>query len=212
MTHEFLGRKVGMTQIFDEAGNRIPVTVVQAGPCTVVQKKTDETDGYTAVQLGFEDKKEKHTSKGEQGHFAKASVVPKRHLYEIRISAEDAEGLELGQELACGPIFEEVKKVDVTGKSKGRGFTGVIKRYGFKMGTASHGTHEFFRHGGAMSAGSYPGRVLPGKKMAGQHGNWNVTTSGLRLVRVDAEKNLLFIRGAVPGANNGLVRVRPSSR
>jgi large subunit ribosomal protein L3 len=208
---ELVGRKLGMTQIFDDRGDRIPVTVVRAGPCTVVQKKTPEADGYSALQLGFEDRKEKHTTRPMQGHFGKATTSAKRVLYEVRVSPEELEGFELGQDLDCSS-FEEGQIVDVSGTSKGRGFTGVIKRWGFSKHSQTHGTHEFFRHGGAISAGAYPGKVLRGKKMAGHYGNERVTTQGLRIVKVDAEKNLLFIRGAVPGHTDGIVRVRPTVR
>ena len=208
---ELVGRKLGMTQIFADNGDRIPVTIVRAGPCTVVQKKTQETDGYSALQLGFEDRKEKRTTRAMRGHFGKASTPPKRVLYEVRVSPEELEGFELGQALDCSS-FEEGQRVDVSGTSKGRGFTGVVKRWGFKKHSQTHGTHEFFRHGGAISAGAYPGRVLPGKKMAGQYGNERVTTQDLRIVKVDAERNLLFIRGAVPGHRDGIVRVRPTVR
>jgi large subunit ribosomal protein L3 len=209
MALELLGRKLGMTQIFTEKGDRIPVTVVQTGPCTVVQKKDLERDGYCAVQLGFEDRKEKHTSRPLLGHFRKAEVPPKRVLYEVRMEPGEAEGLEIGQELRLEGNFEAGQQVDVTGQSKGRGFTGVIRRWNFSAQGRSHGTHEFQRHGGAISAGSYPGRVFKGKKMAGQHGNARVTVSNLHVARIDAERNLLFLKGAVPGHRNGLVRVRP---
>jgi large subunit ribosomal protein L3 len=208
---ELVGRKLGMTQIFDETGDRIAVTVVRTSPCTVVQKKTQEKDGYSALQLGFEERKEKHTTKPLRGHFEKASVSPKRVLYEVRVSAEELEGFELGQSLDCSS-FEEGQMVDVSGTSKGRGFTGVIKRWGFSKHSQTHGTHEFFRHGGAISAGASPGKVLRGKKMAGHYGNERVTTQGLRIVRVDPERHLLFIRGAIPGHRDGVVRVRPSAR
>ncbi len=212
MALELLGRKLGMTQIFLENGDRVPVTVVEAGPCVVVAKKTAERDGYSAVQLGFEDKKEKHTSKPLLGHFQKSELSPKRFLFEVRLSPEEAEPLEVGQEIRCGETFESVKKVDVSGLTKGRGFTGVVKRWRFKTARQTHGTHESFRHGGALSAGTYPGRIPRGKKMAGQYGHERVTTLGLRVEKVDAERNLLFIRGGVPGHRNGLVRVRPSVR
>lgn len=212
MSLEFVGRKLGMAQIFNEDGDRVPVTVISAGPCVVVQKKTPEKDGYTAVQLGFEDRKDKHTSKAAAGHFAKAGVSPRRVLYEVRLSNEEAEALEPGQELACGSVFEGVSKVDVAGISKGRGFTGVIKRWNFAMPKSTHGTHEFHRHGGAMGAGTYPGRVVKGKKMAGQYGRERVTTLGLRVEKLDAEQGLLFVRGSVPGHRQGLVRVRASTR
>ncbi len=204
---EIVGRKLGMTQIFTETGDRVPVTVVQAGPCTVVQKKSADKDGYTAVQLGFEDLKEKHSNKAMLGHFKGAGVEAKRVLYEVRLSEAELGELEVGQAIGCA-IFEEGQKVDLTGTTKGRGFTGVIKRWNFKTSRQTHGTHEFFRHGGAMGAGTYPGRVLPGKKMAGQYGNERVTTRKLQVARIDADKNLLFIRGAVPGSRNGLVRIR----
>ncbi len=212
MALELLGRKLGMTQIFLDNGDRVPVTVIQAGPCVVVEKKTPERDGYSAVQLGFEDKKEKHTSKAMLGHFGKSGVTPKRVLFEVRLPPGEVEPLEVGQEIRCGETFESVKKVDVSGLTKGRGFTGVVKRWRFKTSRQTHGTHESFRHGGALSAGTYPGRIPRGKKMAGQYGHERVTTLGLRVVRVDAERNLLFIRGGIPGHRNGLVRVRPSNR
>ena len=210
MSFEILGRKLGMTQIFREDGDRVPVTVVRAGPCTVVQKKTAESDGYSAVQLGFEDRKEKHTSKPLLGHFAKSGSGPKRFLYEVRLSEEELAELELGQEITCAGSFEQGQAVDVHGVSKGRGFAGVVKRHHYTTHGATHGTHEFFRHGGAMSAGTYPGRILPGKKMAGHMGAARVTQLGLRIERIDPERNLIFLTGAIPGHKNGLVRIRPA--
>ena len=210
MSLEILGRKLGMTQVFRESGDRVPVTVLRAGPCTVVQKKTAESDGYSAVQLGFEERKEKHTSKPQMGHFAKSGGSPKRFLYEVRLSEQDLAELELGQEITCAESFEAGQKVDVRGVSKGRGFAGVVKRHHYSMHSSTHGTHEFFRHGGAMSAGTYPGRILPGKKMAGHLGDARVTQLGLRIERIDAERNLVFVTGAVPGHKNGLVRIRAS--
>jgi large subunit ribosomal protein L3 len=212
MDLELLGRKLGMTQVFTDDGDRIPVTVVQAGPCVVVQKKTLEKDGYSALQLGYEDRKDKHTTKPMLGHFSRAGVSPKHFLFEVPLNPENLEVFEIGQEVRCGETFEAGKKVDVMGVSKGRGFSGVVKRWGFQTHGASHGTHEFFRHGGALSAGTYPGRVFRGKKMAGQYGNKRVTTLGLSLVKIDPERNLLFIRGGIPGHRNGLVRVRKSVR
>ena len=211
MSLELLGRKLGTTQIFNEAGDRVAVTVIEAGPCVVVQKKTVERDGYSAVQLGFEDMKEKHAGKALAGHFRVAGVPLKRVLYEVRLPAEEVEALEVGQAISADQ-FAEVAKVDVSGTSKGRGFAGVIKRHGFGRAKSTHGTHEFFRHGGAMSAGTYPGRVIPGKKMAGHMGAEAVTQIGLGLEKVDAERNLLFVRGAVPGHRHALVRVRRSTR
>ena len=210
MSLDLLGRKLGTTQLFNDSGDRVPVTVIEAGPCVVVQKKTAKRDGYSAVQLGFEERKEKHTSKGAAGHFAVASVSPKRFLYEVRVSPEELEALEVGQEIRVDS-FSDVPKVDVTGTSKGRGFSGVIRRHHFGRAKMTHGTHEFFRHGGSQGAGTYPGRVIKGKKMAGQHGNKRVTTVGLTVAKLDADKNLLFIRGAVPGHRGGLVRVRVST-
>lgn len=208
---ELLGRKLGMTQIFNDAGDRVPVTVIETGPCVVVQKKTVDSDGYDAVQLGFEEQKAKHTNKAQGGHFARAGVSPRRFVYEVRLPADQVEALELGQEIKAD-TFAEVKKVDVLGTSKGRGFAGVIKRHGFSRSKMTHGTHEFFRHGGALSAGTYPGRVTKGKKMAGHMGDKRTTQLGLRVEKVDPEKNLLFVRGAVPGHRRGLVRVRVSNR
>jgi len=211
MSLELMGRKLGMTQIFNAAGDRVPVTVLRAGPCTVVQKKTPESDGYGAVQLGFEERKLKHVSRPLQGHFARAGASPKRVLFEVRLEGEALDALEVGGQVDLS-AFDRVRRVDVTGRSKGRGFAGVIKRHGFAMASKSHGTHEFFRHGGAMSAGTYPGRVIKGKKMAGHMGDEQVTTLGLRVEKIDAERNLIYVRGAVPGHNNALVRIRPAVR
>lgn len=212
MSLDFLGRKLGMSQIFTEQGERVPVTVLRVGPCVVVQKKTADSEGYSAVQLGYEECKPKHTSKPMAGHFQKAGVSPRRYLFEVRVPAEAVSELEIGQELRCAENFEVGARVDVSGVTKGRGFTGVIRRWGFKTSVSTHGTHEFFRHGGALSAGTYPGRIPRGKKMAGHYGNENVTVSGLAIERVDAERNLLFLRGGVPGHTNGLVRIRASTR
>ncbi len=212
MALELLGRKLGMTQIFAAGGDCIPVTVIRTGPCTVVQKKTGETDGYVAVQLGFEVAKPKHITRARKGHLDKAGVPLRRFLYEVRVSPEDLDGLEVGQEIGCAESFEEGQQIDVTGTTKGRGFTGVIKRWGYKIQKSTHGTHEFFRHGGAQGAGTYPGRIWPGKKMAGQYGNERSTVRNLRIVRIDPERNLLFVRGAVPGHRNGLLRLRSAIR
>ena len=209
---ELLGRKLGMSQIFTDSGDRIPVAVIQAGPCTVVRKEEPGADGRCAVQLGFEERKEKHTTRPLLGHFKKAGVTPKRFLYEIRIPAVEAEALEVGQEIGLEGNFEEGQRIDVTGRTKGRGFSGVIRRWHFSALGRSHGTHEFQRHGGAISAGTYPGRILKGKHMAGQHGNARRTTLNLRVERIDAENGLLFVRGAVPGHRNGLVRIRSAVR
>ena len=209
MTVELLCRKIGMTQIFEESGEAIPVTVLDASPNLVIQKKSEETDGYTALQLGFEDRRPAGIGKAQQGHFKKASVAPKRHLAESRVSAKEAEAYEVGQEIKV-EIFEKGQRVDVTGNSKGRGTAGVVKRHGFAVKRRTHGTHESHRHGGAIGAGSYPGRVFKGMKMPGRMGNAQVTTINVEVARVDAERGLLFVNGAVPGHNNAIVRVRQS--
>jgi len=198
-----------MTQIFEETGEAIPVTVLDATPNRVVQKKSDDKEGYSALQLGFGECRPTRTSKGRQGHFQKAGVAPLRHLAESRISAEAAAGYEVGQEVRV-EIFEKGQRVDAIGITKGRGTTGVVKRHGFAVKRRTHGTHEAFRHAGAIGAGSYPGRVFKGMKMAGRMGNERSTSLNLEVVRVDAERDLLFVSGAVPGHPNAIVRIRPS--
>jgi len=209
MSLELIGRKLGMTQIFTEAGDRVPVTVIQAGPCTIVQKKSEATDGYTALQLGFADKKAKHTPKAMQGHFAKGKSAPKRVLVEVPVEAKELETYELGQEVTCQG-YEPGQRVDVIGTSKGRGFTGVVKRHGFPTRSDTHGNHESFRHGGAVSSGTFPGRIKKGLRMAGHSGNSRVTQLNVRVERVDLEKNLIYVRGAVPGQADGFVTIRPT--
>jgi len=207
MIHGMLGRKIGMTQIFDDSGEAFPVTVLEAGPNVVVQKKTADTDGYTALQLGFGDRREQLFDKPQRGHFEKAGVAPKRTLHESRIEPEEAESHELGSEITCA-IFEEGQYVDAIGTSKGRGFAGVVKRHGFKIMKRTHGTHEAFRHGGSIGAGAWPSKVIKGMKMPGQMGNERVTVRNLRIAKIDADQNLLFIRGSVPGHEDGIVRIR----
>jgi len=206
---EFLCRKIGMTQIFEESGAAIPVTVLEASPNLVVQKKSAEKDGYTALQLGFGERRPSRVDKAQQGHFQKAGVAPKRYLAESRISAEDAEGYEVGQEIKV-EVFEKGQRVDVTGISKGRGTAGVVKRHGMAVKRRTHGTHESHRHGGAIGAGSYPGRVFKGMKMPGRMGNARTTTINVEVARVDVERGLLFVNGSVPGHNNAIIRVRQS--
>jgi large subunit ribosomal protein L3 len=206
---ELLCRKIGMTQIFEDSGEAVAVTVLDVSPNFVIQKKSEEKDGYTALQLGFGDRRPSGVDKAGQGHFQKAGVAPKRHLAESRISAKDAEGYAVGQEIKV-EIFEKGQRVDVSGISKGRGTAGVVKRHGFAVMRRTHGTHEAFRHGGAIGAGSYPGRVFKGMKMPGRLGNARTTTINLEVARVDAERGLLFVNGAVPGHNNAVVRVRQS--
>lgn len=207
MAIELLCRKIGMTRIFDESGDAIPVTVLEAGPNVVVQKKTEETDGYTALQLGFGDRREKLFTKPEKGHFEKAGVAPKRHLRESRIDAAEAEGHEVGSEITC-EIFEPGQYVDVVGTSKGRGYAGVVRRHGFAIKKKTHGTHEAFRHGGSIGAGAWPAKVIKGLKMAGQMGDERITVRNLQVVKVEPERNLLFVRGSVPGHQDGLVAIR----
>jgi len=204
---ELMCRKIGMTQVFDESGACIPVTVLAASVNVVVQKKTPEKDGYAAVQLGYGDRRQGLFSKAELGHFAKANTAPRRYLKESRIDSGDLENYEVGQEVGCD-IFEAGQKVDVIGQTKGRGFAGVVKRHGFAIKKRTHGTHEAFRHGGSIGAGAYPGHVIKGMKMPGQLGNSRVTVRNLDIVKVDADQNLLFVRGGIPGHKDGVVKVR----
>ena len=207
MQKALIGKKIGMTQIFDEKGKVVPVTVVEAGPCVVSQVKTVETDGYTAIQMGFGDVKPKHVTKPLQGHFKKADVAPKRILKEFRF--DDCTAYELGQVIKAD-VFETGDKVDVTGKSKGKGYAGVIKRWNFARLKESHGTGPNARHGGSMGACSSPSRVWKGKKMAGHLGAERCTVQNLAVVKVDAEDNLIAIKGAIPGANGGYVVIKDS--
>ncbi len=207
MKKAIIGKKLGMTQIFDEAGNMIPVTVIEAGPCPVVQKKTAETDGYNAVQLGFSDIKESKANRPEKGHFAKAGVSPKRHLKEFRL--DDISSLNAGSVITAD-TFAAGEKVDVTGITKGRGYTGAVKRWGNATLRMTHGTGPIHREVGSMGANSSPSRVFKNKKMAGQYGNEQVTVQNLAVAKVDAEKNLIAVKGAVPGARGGIVFIRDS--
>jgi large subunit ribosomal protein L3 len=206
---QLLCRKIGSTQIFVETGECIPVTVLEAGPNTVVQKKTPERDGYSALQLGFGELRPSRASKALVGHFEKAKVAPKRHLQECRVTDAEAALREVGSEVRCD-VFAAGQRVDVIGVSKGRGTAGVVKRHNFTMKHNTHGTHENRRHTGSIGPGSYPGRVIKGLRMPGRMGNERVTQLNVEVVRVDAEKNLLFVKGAVPGHRNGIVSVRPS--
>ena len=208
MKLRLLGKKLGMTQIFEEDGRLTPVTVLEVGPNYVIQKKTVESDGYDAVQLGYEPKRAKNTSKPLQGHFAKAGFNPLRHLRESRLSAEEIASYDVGQEISVDH-FEEGEFVDVVGTTKGRGFAGVIKRHGMH-GTLSlsHGSHEVMRHAGSIGQSATPARVFKGKRMAGRMGNDRQTTQNLRVVGIRAEENLLLVKGAVPGAKGGLVMVQ----
>ena len=205
MKKGIIGKKIGMTQIFDEAGNVVPVTVIEAGPCVVVQKKTTETDGYDSVQLGFEDIADKKLTKPVAGHFAKAGVAAKRHLKEFRL--DDAKTMNVGDVVAAD-TFAAGDRVDVTGITKGHGYSGVIKRWNCHKLRMTHGVGPVHRQPGSMGANSSPSRIVKNKKMAGQYGNEQVTVQNLNVVRVDAEKNLIAVKGAIPGAKGGIVFIR----
>jgi large subunit ribosomal protein L3 len=206
MKKAILGRKIGMTQIFDENGKQIPVTVLEAGPCVVVQKKTIENDGYNAIQVGFVDAKDKHTNKPMKGHFEKANVAPKRRLKEFRL--EDISAYEVGSEIKAD-IFAAGDKIDVTGISKGKGYQGAIKRHGQHRGPMGHGS-KYHRSAGSMGASSYPSKVFKGKKLPGHMGAVKVTVQNLEVVRVDSDKNLLLVKGAIPGPRKSIVLVKDS--
>ena len=206
MKKGIIGKKIGMTQIFDEVGNVIPVTVIEAGPCVVAQKKTAENDGYDAVQLGFIDAKEKHTTKPQQGHFEKAGVSLKKHLKEFRL--EGAASMNVG-DVVSADTFVVGDKIDVTGTTKGRGYTGAIKRWNLHMLGKTHGIGPIHRQSGSMGVID-PARIFKNKKMAGQYGNEQVTVLNLKVVKIDAEKNIIAVKGAIPGAKNGIVFIRDS--
>ena len=207
MKKGIIGKKIGMTQIFDEKGNVIPVTLIQAGPCAVVQKKTAENDGYDAIQLGYTEAKEKHTNKALQGHFNKAGVSLKRHLKEFRL--DDCSAYNVG-DVITADTFAAGDKVDVTGMTKGRGFTGCVKRWNNHILRMTHGTGPIHRQPGSMGSISDPSRIFKNKKMPGQYGNEQVTVLNLKVVKIDSERNLIAVKGAIPGAKDGIVFVRDS--
>lgn len=204
-----LGEKLGMTQVWDADSRLIPVTVVQAGPCVVTQVRSDETDGYTAVQIAYGEINPRKVNQPMAGHFEKAGVTPRRHLVELRTS--DAADYALGAEITAA-VFEAGQKVDVSGTTKGKGFAGVMKRHGFKGVSASHGAHRNHRKPGSIGGCSTPGRVFKGMRMAGRMGGVRQTTAGLTIHAVDADKGLLLIKGAVPGPRGGLVLVRSAAK
>ena len=208
MKKAILATKVGMTQIFNEDGVLTPVTVLQAGPCVVTQVKTVENDGYSAIQVGFGDIREKLVNKPMKGHFAKAGVAPKRFVREFRL--EDAESYAVGQEIKAD-VFAAGDKIDATAKSKGKGFQGAIKRHGQSRGPMTHGS-KYHRHAGSNGSATTPGRVFKGKKMPGHMGAVRVTVQNLEVVRVDAEQNLILVKGAVPGPKKSLVMIKESTR
>ncbi|MDG3007216.1 50S ribosomal protein L3 [Paludisphaera mucosa] len=205
-----LGRKVGMTQIFQEDGTAVPITVLECGPCTVLQVRTDDVDGYHAVQLGFDDKKRKNATQAERGHAKKVDAEPKRYVREIR-QAGPVVDVQAGAKLTV-EVFSEIKNVDVTGVSKGRGFSGVIKRHGFRGLRATHGVKRMHRHPGSSGPSADPSRTRKGIRKPGQFGNTQVTVRNLEVVRIDPTNNLLLLRGAVPGPNGGYLTVRQTNK
>ena len=204
MQKAIIGKKIGMTQIFNAEGKVVPVTVVEAGPCSVVQKKTTQTDGYEAVQLGFGEVKEKHTTKPLKGHFAKSGVELRKVLKEFRL--DDIESINVGDEIKAD-VFAEGEKVDVTGISKGKGYAGTVKRWGTHRGPMTHGS-GYHRGPGSMGACSSPSRVFKGKKLAGHLGCEKVTVQNLDVVKVDIDRNLILVKGAIPGPKGGIVTIK----
>ena len=205
-----IGTKLGMTQVFNAKGELIPVTVIHAGPCTVVQSKTVGSDGYAAVQVGYGEKKPQRATKARRQHCLKAGKGVFAVLREFTLG--EGEDFAVGEQIPIERIFKVGDRVDVTGTSKGRGYAGVIKRHGFGGFPGSHGTHEYFRHGGSIGNRSYPGRVFKGKRMAGQYGNTRVTTQNVEVVAVRPEQHLLLLRGGTPGARSGVVMIRPAAK
>jgi large subunit ribosomal protein L3 len=203
-----LGKKVGMMQDFDEKGNWSTFTVVEIGPCVVLDIKTEERDGYSAIKLGFGEQKAHRVNRPAAGIFHKADTTPKRVIREVRLTAEELQQFEIGQVLSVDQVFGGGESIDVTGTSKGKGFQGVMKRYHFSGFRATHGSHEYFRHGGSIGCRLTPGRVVKGRKMPGQMGNKRVTVQNLKVARVIADKNLVLISGAIPGAPGGVVMVK----
>ena len=202
-----IGKKIGMTSIYSAAGKNVPCTVIEAGPCVVTQVKNEDTDGYTAVQLGYGERKEKHTPKALLGHFKKANTTPKKELVEFRDFRMEFEGgIQLGQEVKVGEVFVEGDFVDVIGTSKGKGFQGVVKRHGFGgVGQSTHGQHNRLRAPGSIGGASYPARVFKGMRMAGRTGGNRVKAVNLQVMKIIPEKNLILISGSIPGANNSTV-------
>jgi large subunit ribosomal protein L3 len=205
-----IGRKIGTTELFAVDGTMVPVTVIQTGPCVVVQKKESARDGYVALQLGFGSKKGHRVNRPLQGHMVKAGKGAFRILREFR--SDDVSRFEVGQEIKVSDVFKAGDRIDVTGTSKGRGFSGVIKRWRFSGFPATHGTHEYFRHGGSIGNRSFPGRVFKGKRMAGQWGNEKISILNLEVVEVRTDEDLLLVKGAIPGPKRGIVLVRQAIR
>ena len=210
MSPGIIGKKIGMTQVFGADGTVVPVTVIQTGPCVVVQKKEAAKDGYNALQIGFGSRKAQRVNKPEQGHLAKAGKGAFEVLREFR--TDKVGEYELGQEIKAADLFKSGDRVDVAGISKGRGFAGVIKRWSFAGFPGSHGTHEYFRHGGSIGNRSYPGRVFKGKRMAGHWGDERISIQNLEIVEVRADNNLLLVKGSVPGAERGMLLIRQAMK
>ena len=204
-----IGKKLGMTQIFLDDGSAVAATVVEAGPCKVIQKKSEEKDGYNALQLGYRAKEARKVNKPLMGHFQKAGAEPYYHLKEFRL--ESVEGHEQGEDITVA-LFKPGDTVDITGLTKGRGFAGVIKRHGFHGFPASRGTHEYFRHGGSVSANSYPAHVFKGHRMPGHYGNQRVTVQNVSVLDVKEDQNIILLKGGIPGAPNGWVLIRSATK
>lgn len=207
-----LGKKLGMTQVFTEDGTCIPVTVVKAGPCFVTAKRTAEKDGYSALQIGFDDKPARLASRPEAGQFAKLGIKPQRWVKEIRLPADVVAKYEIGQEIKAADVFADGKAIDIQGVTKGKGYQGVMKRHGMNGTKASHGVHEFFRHGGSIGCRLTPGRVHKGKRMSGHMGTDVQTVQNLECLEVDGDRNVLLVRGAVPGHNDGYLLIKLSAK
>jgi large subunit ribosomal protein L3 len=203
-----IGKKIGMTQMFEESGKVVPVSVIEAGPCPIVQVKTPEKEGYAAIQIGFDEVRESRVSRPDAGHFKKAGVSPRRILREVRVG--DTAGFKVGDTLDV-KVFEGARTVHVTGISKGRGFAGTVRRHHFQRGRKTHGNKNY-REPGSVGASAFPSRTFPGKRMPGRMGGVQRTTRNLALLQIDPENNLLFVKGSIPGANNGIVFVRTDAR
>ncbi len=206
-----LGKKLGMTQVFTETGERIPVTVIQSGPNFVLGKRTEDKDGYTALILGFDEKPTRLVNRPELGFFKKSSINPQRVVSEIRLPAEECDKFEVGQTITSGDVFQDGIPLDVIGTSKGKGFQGVIKRWGMSGTKATHGVHEVYRHGGSIGCRLTPGRVARGKKMAGQMGNERVTVQNVQLLQILTDENCILVRGSIPGSPNSYVTVKKAA-
>jgi large subunit ribosomal protein L3 len=211
MSFGLLGKKIGMTQINDTDGRRIAVSVVEVGPCVVVQKKTNEKDGYAAVKIAFGEKRVKSTKKPEKALYEKLKSTPKRWMREFRVGSEELGKYQEGQEVKVDQVFKAGQIVDVTGRTKGHGTTGVMVRWNMKGNDAGHGTHEFFRHQGSIGTRTWPGWVHRGKRMGGHYGDERVTTANLRIVQILADKNVVLVEGSVPGKPNGCLEIKPAA-